>query len=128
MSTTKPASSEMHPGPGFRVRKNIPRSDNEALIDRYREFLPVSDTTPIVSLQEGETPLLRAKNLERYLEEKPIPPLDLAGAVSKAIAVGTLIPVLCASAKRDIGVSEFIGQKPLTCLECLECEAPNMLE
>jgi len=28
----------MHPGPGFRVRKNIPRSDNEALIDRYREF------------------------------------------------------------------------------------------
>jgi RraA family protein len=28
----------MHPGPGFRVRKNIPRADNEALIDRYREF------------------------------------------------------------------------------------------
>ena len=38
MSTTKPASSEMHPGPGFRVRKNIPRSNNAALIERYREF------------------------------------------------------------------------------------------
>ena len=38
MSTTKPVSSEMHPGPGFRIRKNIPRSDNALLIDRYREF------------------------------------------------------------------------------------------
>jgi len=38
MSTTKPVSSEMHPGPGFRVRKNIPRSDNAQLIERYREF------------------------------------------------------------------------------------------
>ncbi len=28
----------MHPGPGFRVRKNIPRSDNHELIERYREF------------------------------------------------------------------------------------------
>ena len=38
MSTTKPVSSEMHPGPGFRIRKNIPRADNAMLIERYREF------------------------------------------------------------------------------------------
>ena len=37
MATTKPASSEMHPGPGFRICKNIPRS-NQELIARYREF------------------------------------------------------------------------------------------
>jgi len=38
MSTQKPVSSEMHPGPGFRVRKNIPRSNNHELIELYREF------------------------------------------------------------------------------------------
>ena len=28
------------------------------LIDRYREFLPVGPDTPIVSLGEGDTPLI----------------------------------------------------------------------
>lgn len=37
MTSTKPASSEMHPGPGFRIRKTIPRT-NENMLGRYREF------------------------------------------------------------------------------------------
>ena len=37
------------------------------LIDRYRERLPVSETTPVISLGEGSTPLIRAPRLsERY--------------------------------------------------------------
>jgi len=37
------------------------------LIERYRERLPVAASTPIVSLGEGSTPLLRAERLsERY--------------------------------------------------------------
>jgi threonine synthase len=39
------------------------------LIERYRAFLPVSEKTPVVTLQEGDTPLLRAPNLERHLEK-----------------------------------------------------------
>ena len=35
------------------------------LIDRYRERLPVSDDTPVVSLGEGSTPLLRAPRVSR---------------------------------------------------------------
>jgi len=38
-----------------------------ALIDRYRDRLPVSDSTPIVSLGEGSTPLLHAPRLGREL-------------------------------------------------------------
>ena len=30
------------------------------IIDAYRAFLPVSDATPVVSLHEGNTPLLFA--------------------------------------------------------------------
>ena len=38
-----------------------------ALIDRFRDRLPVSDATPVVSLGEGSTPLLRAPRLsERF--------------------------------------------------------------
>src|SRR3984893_4496824 len=33
------------------------------VIDRYREFLPVSDSTPVISLGEGSTPLLHSPKL-----------------------------------------------------------------
>ena len=38
-----------------------------SLIDRYRERLPVTDATPVVSLGEGSTPLLRAPRISRRL-------------------------------------------------------------
>ena len=42
-----------------------------ALIDRFRDRLPVSDATPVVSLGEGSTPLLRAPRLsERFGAER----------------------------------------------------------
>lgn len=37
------------------------------LIERYRSFLPVSDSTPVLTLGEGNTPLLRARRLESRL-------------------------------------------------------------
>ena len=37
------------------------------IIEEYREFLPVSDKTPIVTLKEGNTPLIKAENLKRKL-------------------------------------------------------------
>ncbi len=39
-----------------------------ALIDRYRAVLPVSDATPVISLGEGSTPLLRAPRLSERLD------------------------------------------------------------
>ena len=38
-----------------------------ALIDRFRAILPVSEATPVVSLGEGSTPLLRAPRLSERL-------------------------------------------------------------
>ncbi|ASK33382.1 threonine synthase [Alloalcanivorax mobilis] len=37
------------------------------LINRYRDHLPVSDDTPVISLGEGNTPLIRLKNIPRLL-------------------------------------------------------------
>lgn len=39
----------------------------KGLINRYREYLPVSDTTEIITLNEGNTPLLKADNLAKKL-------------------------------------------------------------
>ena len=37
------------------------------IIHQYRAFLPVSDATPIVTLNEGNTPLIRAHRIRRHL-------------------------------------------------------------
>jgi threonine synthase len=39
----------------------------KGVIEEYREFLPVSDRTPIITLKEGNTPLIRALNLREKL-------------------------------------------------------------
>ena len=39
------------------------------LINRYRDHLPVNDDTPIISLGEGNTPLIRLKNIPKLLDK-----------------------------------------------------------
>lgn len=42
------------------------------IIERYQEYLPVTDATPIISLNEGNTPLILAEALPVYLGLKDI--------------------------------------------------------
>lgn len=39
----------------------------QGLINKYREFLPVTESTPIVTLNEGNTPLIKAENLAKKI-------------------------------------------------------------
>ena len=39
----------------------------QGLINKYRKYLPVTDTTPIVTLNEGNTPLIKADNLAKKI-------------------------------------------------------------
>lgn len=39
----------------------------QGLINRYREFLPVDDSTSVVTLNEGNTPLIKADNLAKKI-------------------------------------------------------------
>lgn len=39
----------------------------QGIIENYRSRLPVSHKTPVISLGEGNTPLIRARNLEKHL-------------------------------------------------------------
>jgi threonine synthase len=79
-----------------------------SLIDRYRERLPVSATTAVVSLGEGSTPLLHAARLSRrlgvdlYLKWEGANPTGsfkdrgMTVAISKALEGGARA-VICAS-------------------------------
>ncbi len=40
----------------------------QGLINKYRDYLPVNEFTPIVTLNEGNTPLIKADNLTKKLE------------------------------------------------------------
>lgn len=46
--------------------------------------------------------------LEKYLEGGKIDPAELEKALPKAIQSGKIVPILCASSKKDIGVKEFL--------------------
>jgi threonine synthase len=80
------------------------------VIERYRRYLPVTDKTPIVALQEGDTPLIPAPrvaewispHLDLYLKYEGLNPTGsfkdrgMTMAVSKAAEEG-MQTVICAS-------------------------------
>ena len=39
----------------------------QGLINKYRKYLPVTDSTPVVTLNEGNTPLIKADNLAKKI-------------------------------------------------------------
>src|SRR4030065_809278 len=39
----------------------------KGLIEEYRDLLPVSEKTPVVTLQEGNTPLIKAAHTDQIL-------------------------------------------------------------
>lgn len=48
------------------------------------------------------------KLMEKYLEEGDIGSEELAHALPHALAAGTIIPIICTSAKKDVGVEELL--------------------
>lgn len=82
----------------------------QGLIKKYAKYLPVSDSTPVVSLCEGNTPLIKAKNLasvigldaEIYFKYEGLNPTGsfkdrgMTMAVTKAVESGSNA-IICAS-------------------------------
>jgi threonine synthase len=46
---------------------NSPKISWKGIIEEYRDFLPVTDKTPIITLNEGNTPLIKVLNLKEKL-------------------------------------------------------------
>lgn len=80
----------------------------QGIINKYREFMPVSESTPIISLNEGNTPLIYSSNLSEitglkvYLKYEGLNPTGsfkdrgMTMAITKAVESGAK-SVICAS-------------------------------
>jgi len=82
----------------------------KGVIEEYRPHLPVTEKTPVVTLKEGDTPLIQAKNLSKklgngldiHLKFEGLNPTGsfkdrgMTMAISKAVEAGS-VSVMCAS-------------------------------
>ncbi len=96
----------------------------QGLINTFREYLPVTDKTPVVTLNEGNTPLIKADNLARkigldaeiYLKFEGCNPTGsfkdrgMTMAVSKAKEAGSGA-IICASTGNTSASAAAYGAK-----------------
>ena len=100
------------------------------LVETYRAFLPVSDRTPVVSLGEGGTPLVRCRNLERALDARVEVHVKQEGlnptgsfkdrgmtmAISKAVEEGAEAVVCASTGNTSASAAAYAARAGLTCL------------
>ena len=53
--------------------------------------------------------------MERYFEGTPPSNEELSGLIVRAVAEGSLIPIVCCSGKADIGVTELLDAVSTCC-------------
>lgn len=96
----------------------------QGLINKYREYLPVSEKTPVITLNEGNTPLIKCANLakkigvdaEIYLKFEGCNPTGsfkdrgMTMAVSKAKEAGSEA-IICASTGNTSASAAAYGAK-----------------
>ncbi len=97
------------------------------LIEEYREFLPVTSDTPVVTLQEGNTPLLPAPRLsdrlgaEVFLKFEGLNPTGsfkdrgMTLAISKAVEEGAKAVVCASTGNTSASAAAYAARAGLTC-------------
>jgi threonine synthase len=103
------------------------------VIDRYREFLPVSPATPIISLGEGNTPLIYSPRLservgrgcEIFVKNEGVNPTGsfkdrgMTVAVSKAIEHGTKALVCASTGNTSASAAAYASRAGISCVVIL---------
>jgi threonine synthase len=99
----------------------------KGLIDRFRDRLPVSDATPIVTLHEGNTPLVPAPELgartgcDVYLKVEGANPTGsfkdrgMTLAVSKAVEAGHKAIICASTGNTSASAAAYAARAGITC-------------
>lgn len=102
-----------------------------ALIEKYREFLPVTDATPVISLSEGNTPLLPAPVLSKmvgaqvYLKFEGANPTGsfkdrgMTLAVSKAVEQGAQAIICASTGNTAASAAAYAARAGIRCIVIL---------
>ncbi len=101
------------------------------VIERYRPYLPVTKKTPVVTLLEGATPLLRARNLEKELGQKGLElylkcegfnptgsfkDRGMTVAVSKALEERSKAIICASTGNTSASAAAYAGRAGLRCI------------
>lgn len=102
----------------------------EGIVQRYRDYLPVTANTPVITLKEGNTPLIKAENLTR----KALPGLELyfkfeganptgsfkdrgmAMAISKAIEAGAKAVICASTGNTSASAAAYAARAAIKCV------------
>src|SRR6187431_2599687 len=97
------------------------------LIEAYRDRLPVTDATPVITLQEGGTPLLPAPELSRrtgcevYLKVEGANPTGsfkdrgMTMAISKAVEEGSQAVICASTGNTSASAAAYAARAGITC-------------
>jgi threonine synthase len=100
----------------------------KGLIDRYREYLPVTDKTPVITLNEGNTPLIYAEKLSKltkckiYLKYEGLNPTGsfkdrgMTMAISKAVEKKFKAVVCASTGNTSASAAAYSGRAGLDCI------------
>ncbi len=99
------------------------------VIERYREYLPVTETTPVVSLSEGSTPLIFSPRLSAivgrgarvYLKHEGSNPTGsfkdrgMTVAVSKAVESGARLLICASTGNTSAAAAAYAARAGIQC-------------
>lgn len=100
------------------------------VIDRYKKYLPITDKTPIITLKEGNTPLIYSsflsnilgENLYVYLKFEGLNPTGsfkdrgMTVAVSKAKEEGSKIVICASTGNTSASAAAYAARANLKCV------------
>src|SRR6478736_799499 len=106
---------------------------NRGVIERYREFLPVSPATPIISLGEGNTPLIYSPRLservgrgcEVFVKNEGANPTGsfkdrgMTIAVSKAVERGSTALICASTGNTSASAAAYAARAGISCVVIL---------
>ncbi len=101
----------------------------KGIIDRYRQYLPVEESTPVISLGEGNTPLIRLNNIplslgkdvELYAKFEGSNPTGsfkdrgMTMAVSKAVEEGSRAIICASTGNTSAAAAAYAARAGITC-------------
>jgi len=102
----------------------------QGVIRRYKKYLPVTEKTPIVTLLEGDTPLIEAENLrvslgvdsKIYLKYEGLNPTGsfkdrgMTVAVSKAVEEGASAVICASTGNTSASAAAYAAKAKLKCV------------
>jgi threonine synthase len=102
----------------------------KGLIEKYKKFLPVSESTPVITLYEGNTPLIKARNIsqkigfngEIYFKFEGMNPTGsfkdrgMTMAVSKAVEAGSKTIICASTGNTSASAAAYAARAAIKCV------------